>query len=47
MIKNYFNIYFQKNKPLIATLWEIFITGMILYFLKSIIESLVNDKRVS
>lgn len=34
----------EESKPLIATLWEILITVMIVYFLISIIEGLVNDR---
>lgn len=34
----------EENKPLIATIWEIFIILMVVYFLISIINSLVNEK---
>lgn len=35
-----------QAKPLVASLWEVFITCMIVYFLISIINSVVNDRRV-
>jgi hypothetical protein len=34
----------SSSKPLIASLWEYFITLMIIYFLISIINSIVNDR---
>lgn len=32
------------SKPLISRIWEIFITAMIVYFLYSIINSIVNER---
>ena len=34
----------HSKKPFIATIWEVFITLMIAYFLYSIINSVVNER---
>ena len=37
---------FSDNKPLIAKLWDVFIIGMIVFFLKSIIDGAVQEKAI-
>jgi hypothetical protein len=37
---------FSDNKPLFARLWDLFIIGMIVFFLKSIIDGEVKEKAI-
>lgn len=37
---------FSENKPLIAKFWDIFIIGMVFYFLKSILDAQVQEKAI-
>ena len=37
---------FSENKPLVARLWDVFIIGMIVYFLKSIVDGAVQEKAI-
>ena len=37
---------FKDNKPLFARLWDIFIIGMIIFFLKSIVDADVQEKAI-
>jgi hypothetical protein len=37
---------FSDNKPLIARVWDLFIIGMIVFFLKSIIDGAVQEKAI-
>lgn len=34
----------EGEKPLVAVAWDVFILGMVLYFLWSILDSLVNSQ---
>jgi len=38
---------FSENKPLVVKLWDVFIIGMIGYFLKSILDAQVQEKAIS
>lgn len=37
---------FSDNKPLVARLWDVFIIGMIIFFLKSIVDSEIKEKAI-
>jgi hypothetical protein len=37
---------FSDNKPVFAKLWDIFIVGMIVFFLKSIVDGSVQEKAI-
>ena len=37
---------FSENKPLVARLWDIFIIGMVVFFLKSIVDSEIQEKAI-
>lgn len=37
---------FSENKPLIAKFWDVFIIGMVIYFLKSIVDAQVQEKAI-
>ena len=37
---------FSENKPLFARLWDVFIIGMIIFFLKSSVDSEIQEKAI-
>jgi hypothetical protein len=37
---------FSENKPLVAKLWDVFIIGMVFYFVKSILDAQVQEKAI-
>lgn len=37
---------FTENKPLVARLWDVFIIGMIAFFLKSIVDAQIQEKAI-
>lgn len=37
---------FTDNKPLVARIWDFFIIGMVLFFLKSIVDGSVQEKAI-
>lgn len=37
---------FTENKPLFAKIWDIFIIGMVIYFIKSILDAQVQEKAI-
>lgn len=38
---------FKDSKSLVGVLWDLFITGMILFFLKSIVDAYVKEKAIT
>ena len=37
---------FTDSKPLVARLWDLFIIGMVVFFLKSIVDGSVQEKAI-
>lgn len=37
---------FSENKPMIAKLWDVFIIGMVVYFIKSIMDAQIQEKAI-